>query len=162
MKDRVREAVFNLIGPRVVGKQVIDLFSGTGAMAFEALSRGALRAFAFERKFPTAKLIETTADEFGLGQRVTVTPGDTFVWGKRAKIDASAPWLIFCCPPYELYVTRRSDVLDLVSSVWNAAPPSSVLVVESDERFDPAVLIPAVEWDVRGYPPAVIGIVEKA
>ena len=43
MKQRVREATFNLLGPRVVGTQVIDLFAGTGALAWEALSRGAHR-----------------------------------------------------------------------------------------------------------------------
>ena len=45
MKDRVREAAFNLIGPQVVGTFAIDLFAGTGALAFEALSRGAVRPF---------------------------------------------------------------------------------------------------------------------
>src|SRR5262245_7614130 len=41
MKDRVREAVFNLVGPDVVGQHAIDLFAGTGALGFEAISRGA-------------------------------------------------------------------------------------------------------------------------
>src|SRR5687768_13415002 len=54
MKDRVREAVFNLIGPRVVGKRAIDLFAGTGAIGLEALSRGASHAVLLERHFPTA------------------------------------------------------------------------------------------------------------
>ena len=44
MKDRVRETLFDLIGPRVKGKVAIDLFAGTGALGFEALSRGAAEA----------------------------------------------------------------------------------------------------------------------
>ncbi len=39
MKDRLREAIFNLIGPSIRGKHVLDLFAGTGALALEALSR---------------------------------------------------------------------------------------------------------------------------
>src|SRR6478735_6302833 len=58
MKDRVREAVFNLLGYSVEGTHVIDLFAGTGAMAIEAISRGATKAICIERHYPTAKLIE--------------------------------------------------------------------------------------------------------
>ena len=43
MKDRLREAVFNLVGPAVAGMHAIDLFGGTGALGLEALSRGAAR-----------------------------------------------------------------------------------------------------------------------
>ena len=47
--DRVREAVFNLVGP-VDGADVLDLFAGSGAMGLEALSRGAARVTVFEGK----------------------------------------------------------------------------------------------------------------
>lgn len=42
--DRAREALFNIIGPRIIGSQVLDLFAGTGALGCEALSRGAAQA----------------------------------------------------------------------------------------------------------------------
>ena len=48
MKDRVRQALFNRLGPAVQGKVAIDLFAGTGALGFEALSRGAARAVLVE------------------------------------------------------------------------------------------------------------------
>ena len=83
MKQRVREAMFNLLGPRVIGTQVFDLFAGTGALAWEALSRGAQRATLIERHFPTARLIRENAASLGLTDRIDVVPGDTFVWGKR-------------------------------------------------------------------------------
>ena len=47
MKDRVREAVFNLIGTEVKGTHVVDLFAGTGALGLEASCRGALSATFF-------------------------------------------------------------------------------------------------------------------
>src|SRR4029077_10034324 len=61
MKDRVREALFNLLGRAVAGKTVIDLFAGTGALALEALSRGASRAVVIEMHRPTARLIVQNA-----------------------------------------------------------------------------------------------------
>src|SRR5947207_6491605 len=54
MKDRVREAVFNLLGAQVAGTQAIDLFAGTGALGLEALSRGAAQATFIDRHLPTA------------------------------------------------------------------------------------------------------------
>src|SRR3954454_20836745 len=82
MKDRVREAVFNLLGYLVEGSEVIDLFAGTGAMALEALSRGAAKATCIERHYPTTKLIERCAAELGIGDRLTVVFGDAFLWSK--------------------------------------------------------------------------------
>ena len=48
-EDRVREAVFNLLGTQVTGSQAIDLFAGTGALGLEAISRGATHATFIER-----------------------------------------------------------------------------------------------------------------
>ena len=50
MKDRVREALFNLLGPDVKGTFAIDLFGGTGALALEAISRGSSAALIIERR----------------------------------------------------------------------------------------------------------------
>ena len=83
MTDRVREATFNLLGPRVVGAHVIDLFAGTGALAFEAISRGAASALLIERHFPTARLIERNATSLGVSDRIRVLAGDTFIWARQ-------------------------------------------------------------------------------
>jgi 16S rRNA (guanine966-N2)-methyltransferase len=76
MKQRVREAAFNLLGSRVAGMHVIDLFAGTGALAWEALSRGAASATLIERHFPTARLLRETAVDLGVAGQITVVPGD--------------------------------------------------------------------------------------
>jgi len=161
MKDRVREAVFNLLGPGVVGKLAVDLFAGTGALGLEALSRGAARAIFLERHFPTARIIEQNIDTLGVADRSQVMPTDTFAWARNRPPLSADPWLIFCSPPYDFYVDRREAVLDLLSSLHGAAPPDSLLVVESDGRFDFAALPTPDQWDIRPYPPAVIGILHK-
>ncbi|MGA2033768.1 MAG: RsmD family RNA methyltransferase [Thermoguttaceae bacterium] len=161
MKDRVREAVFNLVGPSVRGKHAIDLFAGSGALGLEALSRGADRATLIERHIPTARDISRSAADLGEGDRVQVVAANTFIWARRPLDPGPAPWLIFCCPPYAFYVERTEAMLQLIATLLEAAPDESVAVVEADERFAFSQLPDAVRWDVRPYPPAVVGIYRK-
>lgn len=160
MKDRVREAVFNLIGPAASDKEVIDLFGGTGAMAFEAISRGAISAKIIERNFPNARTIEENAQSLGIADRVEVRAGDAFIAYKQLATP-NCPALIFCCPPYDFYVERAEETLALISRMCEIAPSGSLIIVESDGRFDPGLLPHADSWDVRNYPPAVIALYEK-
>lgn len=158
MKDRVREAVFNLLGPRIAGTHAIDLFAGTGALGLEALSRGASQTTLIERHLPTVKLIERNAAALGVTDRVKVVFGDAFRWSHDFAPAAGAPLAVFCSPPYDFYVDRRDEMLELAVHWIALAPGGSLLVVEADERFDFGLLPQAKEWDVRSYPPAVVGI----
>jgi 16S rRNA (guanine(966)-N(2))-methyltransferase RsmD len=156
MKDRVREAVFNLVDAK--GYYAIDLFAGTGALGLEAISRGARGALFIERHFPTVKLIEQNAQQLGIQERCRVTAGSSLVWARRPDAPADSPWLVFCSPPYDFYVSRISEMMDLVERLIASSPPHSTLVVESDERFDPGLLPQSNAWETRVYPPAVISI----
>lgn len=162
MKDRVREAVFNLVGPSIRGTHAIDLFAGTGAVALEALSRGAVQATALERNFEMAKLIEQNASDLGLRERVDVVPGNTFLWMRQLEDWKSqrppGPWAVFCCPPYKLYQTQFAQLFDMLQQFQTTAPPASTLLVEANDAFDFATLPQPEAWDVRGYPPAQVGL----
>ena len=161
MKDRVREALFNLLGKAVAGKVAIDLFAGTGALALEALSRGASRAVLIERHRPTAQTIHRNSTILGVESIVDITAADTFLWARRLPDLGIAPWIVFCSPPYDLYVTQRNDMLQLVRHLMQISPPASLFAVESDDRFDFCELPEAERWDIRPYPPAILGIWEK-
>lgn len=161
MKDRVREAIFNLIGPDIQDKHALDLFAGTGVVGFEAISRGAAKATMLERHFPTARSIRDNAELLDVKGRVEVAAGDSFVWVKRLKEAGPLPWVVFCCPPYSLYIVRQADQLDMIDRLLRLAPPESIFVVESDERFDPALLPDAENWDVRNYPPTIVALYRK-
>jgi 16S rRNA (guanine966-N2)-methyltransferase len=161
MKDRVREAVFNLVGPRIVGKLAIDLFAGTGAIGLEALSRGAAGAIFLERHFPTAAVIRRNATNLNAEELATVLPADAFIWARRDLPPPQPPWAIFCSPPFEFYTSRRDEMLALLKRLWDAAAQTSVMVVEADEGFDFSTLPEAEAWNIRAYPPAVVGIAEK-
>lgn len=159
MKDRVREAVFNLLGD-VGGARAIDLFAGTGALGFEALSRGAFDAWFIEQHFPTADRIRRSAAALGVESACQVVAADTLLWFRRgASFPAGdRPWLVFCSPPYDLFVSRRDEMLALIEQLWAAAPAESRFVVEADERFDFAQLPNAAAWRWREYPPARVGV----
>lgn len=162
MKDRVREALFNLIGPAVAGKHAVDLFAGTGALSLEALSRGAARATLIERHYPTIDVIRQNIAALGLEAVCEVVPANVFLWADRPeRLDQTPPWLVFSSPPYDFYLERKEEMLRLLSTLFRAAPAESILVVESDERFSFDTLPEAHAWDVRTYPPAVIGIYRK-
>ncbi|HEX4000403.1 MAG TPA: RsmD family RNA methyltransferase [Pirellulales bacterium] len=159
MKDRVREAVFNLIGPAVEGKHVIDLFAGTGALGFEGLSRGAAGATFVDRHFPTADLIRQNAAALEVAERVTVYPANVLLWSRRLPpLPAAAAWLVFCSPPWDIYVEQSEAVLGLLQTLLDHAPAASIFVVEADERFDLGLLPRPGEWMVREYPPAIVAI----
>jgi 16S rRNA (guanine966-N2)-methyltransferase len=161
MKDRVREATFNLIGPAIQGLHALDLFAGTGALGLEALSRGAARATLIEQHFPTAAIIRQNAETLDVEELVELVTANVFLWVRRLPDLGAAPWAVFCSPPFDFYVERTEEMLDLVGSLLAAAPAESVLAVESDGRFDFGLLPDADAWDVRAYPPAVVGIYWK-
>jgi 16S rRNA (guanine966-N2)-methyltransferase len=166
MKHRVRESIFNLISTESAGRHVIDLFGGTGALAIEALSRGALTATIIERHVPSAQVISDNLAELEVTDRVTLRVTSAFLWGKRDLPTATEgpprdlPWLVFCSPPYSFFVDREAEMLDLIARIVEHAPLASTLVLESDQRFDFAGLIGEnqSQWDVRDYPPARVAI----
>jgi 16S rRNA (guanine966-N2)-methyltransferase len=159
MKDRVREAVFNLLGTQVAGSHAIDLFAGTGALGLEAISRGATKGTFIERHYPTSKLIEKNAEALGVADKVQVVFGDAFGWTAAYQpTQISTPLTVFCSPPYDFYVERQQPMLDLIARWIELSPAGSQIVVEADERFEMSRLPRSEMWDVRKYPPAVVGI----
>lgn len=169
MKDRVREAVFNLIGTDVEQALIIDLFAGTGALALEALSRGAHHAIMIERHHPTTNLIKDNLKTLGLTEQAEVVFGDAFRFTKKFDPDPTNPkylrrWVVFCAPPYDFYVSREEEMMELLILWQTRLPEGSLLVVESDDRSAelelPILEEIDAEWESRSYPPAIISILE--
>ena len=166
MKERLREAVFNLVGPAVRGKHAVDLFAGTGALALEAISRGARCATMIERHFPTAKVLDANASALGVESRCTVVRGDVFVWGRTFAVTdktiipqaTALAWVVFCCPPYAFYHDRWEELGQLLSQCQRLAPAGSLLIVESDLNFATDALPLPETWDTRSYSPAQVSV----
>jgi 16S rRNA (guanine966-N2)-methyltransferase len=98
--DRIREAVFNILGPSVRDATVLDLFAGTGALGLEALSRGAAAAVFVDRMPDALRTISRNLADLGLADRGRVVRWDLSrnlgpLRNHRPPFD-----LVFCDPPY--------------------------------------------------------------
>ncbi|HXS45797.1 MAG TPA: 16S rRNA (guanine(966)-N(2))-methyltransferase RsmD [Solirubrobacteraceae bacterium] len=129
--DRVREALFATLGP-LDGARVLDLFAGSGALAIEALSRGAASAVLVERDRRAAACARANLDALGLAEpeaRLVVAPARTAL--KDASARAETYDLVLLDPPY-----RHAPALGRELS--EALPPlladGARVVTESDRR----------------------------
>jgi 16S rRNA (guanine966-N2)-methyltransferase len=94
--DRARETIFSILGGRLEGLSVLDLYSGTGALAIEAISRGADSAVMVDK---ATALAARNADELGIANRCEIVRGDAVRYLERSERRFG---LIFCDPPYRL------------------------------------------------------------
>jgi 16S rRNA (guanine966-N2)-methyltransferase len=99
--DRVREAIFSALGARVDGARVLDLYCGTGALAIEALSRGAASALLVDRDTRPAL---GNVQRLGLGERADLVRADVGRWLAQVSspLEAGKFDLVFVDAPYRL------------------------------------------------------------
>ena len=102
--DRARQAIFNVLehaawSPGIDGRRVIDAFAGSGALGFEALSRGATACLFIDRAETARGAIEANAAALGVADRIRIVRRDALTLGPRPA--AEAPFdLAFLDPPY--------------------------------------------------------------
>lgn len=97
--DRVKEAVFSILGEKVRDRHVLDLFAGSGALGLEALSRGAASCTFVDTR--TGDLIEKNAQHTHLSDRSHIVSGDVLAYLARCVRAGSSFDLIFSDPPYK-------------------------------------------------------------
>ena len=128
--DRVREAIFSALGDRVEGARVLDLYCGTGALAIEALSRGADSAVLVDQDTRPAL---GNVQRLGLADRVELVRADVGRWlGKVSSAPAAGKFdLVFVDAPYRLAdpVSR-----DLNAHLPKLLAPNGRAVIESGAR----------------------------
>ncbi len=122
--DRVREALFSMLGD-VSGLLVLDLYAGTGALAIEALSRGAAEATLVDTEIALAA---RNVEALGLASRTTLVAADAgdFLASPGPTFD-----LILCDPPYTLAARHEPELRDLVPKRLRVG---GRVVVESSSR----------------------------
>jgi 16S rRNA (guanine966-N2)-methyltransferase len=127
--DRVREALFSVLAHHVdlEGAVVVDAFAGSGALAFEALSRGARRAYLLEEARPAARAIEANIRALGLGDAATLLAGDA----ARTLARVVGPVrLLLADPPYALVPTDTFTRFLSAARGQLAWEPEALVVVE--------------------------------
>jgi 16S rRNA (guanine966-N2)-methyltransferase len=103
--DRVREAWMSILGDRLLGARVLDLFAGSGAIGLEALSRGAAQATFVELAGASLVALRANIDALGVGDRVTVRRADAMRFIER--LGPEAYDLVLADPPYSLPHAER-------------------------------------------------------
>ncbi len=135
--DRVRETLFNWLMPKLQGARVLDAFAGSGALGFEAVSRGAAHAVLIERDNAAARSLRESLARLHAQDSVSVVAGDAFEW--LAGEHPQSFDLVFLDPPFGLDAWARA-----IDAVQPHLAADAWIYLES-----PASVIPAVPDDWR-------------
>ncbi|MGD0963706.1 MAG: 16S rRNA (guanine(966)-N(2))-methyltransferase RsmD [Candidatus Acidiferrales bacterium] len=138
--DRLRETLFNILGPSVEDSLFVDLYAGTGAMGIEAVSRGARRAILVESHAATALLAKENLAALGIRGRAEVIQADAVQGLEKMAARHLMADFIFLDPPYQDSAAPLK-VLDYLDAAHLVAPSGLVIVehpckTELPGRFD--------------------------
>jgi 16S rRNA (guanine(966)-N(2))-methyltransferase RsmD len=135
--DRLRETLFNVLGPGVVGSRFLDVFAGTGAVGIEALSRSAADVTFIENYAPAAKLIRQNLDSLKITSGCTILTADalTALQKLAARHTPSTPPFdfVFVDPPYAAHVDYARTLEFLASA--NFLAPDALVIFEHHHKF---------------------------
>ncbi|MHB1126004.1 MAG: 16S rRNA (guanine(966)-N(2))-methyltransferase RsmD [Bacillota bacterium] len=132
--DRVKEAIFNVLGDRVIDSNVLDLFAGTGSMGIEALSRGAAHAVFVENSRAAWQVILDNLVHTRLADKADVHRQDVLVALTKLEALENKFDLIFADPPYQ-----RGWTLPVLERIWQGllVSPSGLVIMECSSREEP-------------------------
>ena len=141
--EMTRQAVFNILGQDLEGWTILDLFSGSGVMGIEALSRGAVRAVFVERDREAVKVLRANLAKTRTEDRADVVTGDAFKMQRytagRSGIDA-----VFVDPPFDMIRSQgpKERIVGLVRELFEsgALAEGAVVIVRvpRGEELEPA------------------------
>jgi 16S rRNA (guanine966-N2)-methyltransferase len=149
--DRVREALFSILGPAVEGARVLDLFAGSGALGIEALSRGAATAVFVDSSARAVAAIRTNLETLGIDADVRRMDARGAL---RTPSEPSDPYdLVFLDPPYRRAAELGRELSEALPAVLAGG---ARVVSESDRRAPLELAFPMT--DERRYGDTIIRI----
>ena len=149
--DRVREALFSVLGPSVQGARVLDLYAGSGALGIEALSRGAASAVFVDRSPRAVAAIRANLEALGIEADVRRREARTALRAASARADTYD--LVFLDPPYRRAAELGRELSEALPAVL---APGARVVSESDRREPLELALPLA--DERRYGDTLIRI----
>jgi 16S rRNA (guanine966-N2)-methyltransferase len=143
VSDAAREGVFSSLGELVEGARVLDLYAGTGAMAIEALSRGAERAVLVERDRAAVRTIRDNLGRAKVEDRAEIVTSDVLAFVRSHDNPEARADLVFADPPY---ATEGGELEAVLSALGSGGPAEGqATVVLTRQRKSSTPVIP-VHW----------------
>jgi len=125
--DRVKEAIFNILGERVLNAVFLDLFAGTGALAIEALSREAARATLVEFSRSGIEIIKHNLNATSLAERAEIAAVDVFGYIKKAANRGEKFDIIAADPPYDRNIREEVEEISLAKRTLLAISENDIM-----------------------------------
>jgi 16S rRNA (guanine966-N2)-methyltransferase len=147
ISDRVKEALFNILGDQIIGSRVLDLFAGTGSVGIEALSRGAEQVVFVEKQAKAIGTIRTNLQSTRLQTGAQIVKADVFKFlsGKPESFD-----LVYVAPPQYVGLWSKTLLALEASPGWLAAG-GLVIVQIFPKELEPLALTTLTLSDQRKY-----------
>jgi 16S rRNA (guanine(966)-N(2))-methyltransferase RsmD len=147
--DRVKEALFNILGPTVMDTAWLDLFAGTGSVGIEALSRGAGHAVFFDNDRRAVRTIEKNLQMTGLGENADVVLIDSLQVLIRPSPYDRFDFVFVAPPQYKDLWSRSLHLLDATERWLN--PEAQVIVQLDPKEYNELELAKLKLFDRRSY-----------
>lgn len=134
--DRVKEALFSILSPRLEGAVVLDLYAGTGAIGIEALSRGAKHATFVEPHGASLRVLHANLERCRLSAQAAIYPCTAAAFLKRHQTAEPTYDIVFADPPYD--DEGAADLLSTFSRTTSLRP-TAALVLEHGSKAEPTI-----------------------
>ena len=131
--EKLRQALFNIIGPQVEDLLFLDLFAGSGSMGLEALSRGFFHATFVEKDGLALKCLKENVKNLNLNAHVTIIPLDAPLSLKKLEKKGKGFDYIYIDPPYK-DIELREEVLVYLAKSSTLLRPKGRIFVEGDSK----------------------------
>lgn len=151
MSERLRGALFNILGD-VAGKTVLDPFAGSGALSFEAISRGAQSATLLENDQRAQRAIEKNIQDLGLSAKAKLIKANCRSWSERNNTTFD---LILADPPY------HDLQLSTISLLHNHLNANGLMVLSYPGRGSAPTVNGVVVVDIRDYGNAALAFYQQ-
>lgn len=123
-QDKVREAIFNILGDEVKDSKFLDLFAGSGSVGIEALSRGAREVVFVDKAKSILKILKENLEATGK------TAFSKVICRDALKVELEGYDIVFADPPYDR---------GFVAKILHLLPKNSLIIIEHSKREQPSI-----------------------
>lgn len=128
--SKIREALFSIIGEKIIDSSFLDLFGGSGIVGIEAISRHALNVTFTELDFLAFNLIKKNIDQLNISEKVNLVKGDSIKFLDKCEKSFD---FIFIDPPYNSDLYQKS--FSIISKKLSVLNPKGILIVEHKSKI---------------------------